>query len=93
MELIDSQLLRDTLRLPPSVGRGGEGENVKETVLKWRDARIARAHKNILNFKPRRTLIARTNLVENNVLLRKFQTVIVLLDSFAPFRGYLFYRV
>ena len=39
-ELIDSQLLRDTLGLPPRVGR----RNVKKTVPKWRGARNARAH-------------------------------------------------
>ena len=47
------------------------GGNVKETVPKWRDARIARAHRNSLNFKLRVLIIARTDLRKKKTFYRE----------------------
>ena len=51
------------------------GGNVKETVPKWRDARIARAHRNSLNFKLRVLIIARTDLREKTFYRESFERV------------------
>ena len=71
------------------------GGNVKETVPKWRDARIARAHRNSLNFKLRVLIIARTDLKKKCFIervLKEFsrEPYLCFLESFVPFRVYRF---
>ena len=69
---------------------------VKETVPKWRDARIARAHRNSLNFKLRVLIIARTDLRKKKRfierVLKEFsrEPYLCFLESFVPFRVYRF---
>ena len=73
----------------------GKWKTPKETVPKWRDARIARAHRNSLNFKLRVLIIARTDLRKKRFIervLKEFsrEPYLCFLESFVPFRVYRF---